>query len=61
MPITRAAAIMAFEGIHHLPVLGWSGSIVGMLSSLDVLRFIGQASGALIPRTTRRSRQKQEE
>lgn len=61
MPITRASAIMAFEGIHHLPVLGWAGSIVGMLSSLDVLRFIGQASGALIPRATRRSRQKQDE
>ncbi len=60
-PVTRAAAIMAFEGVHHLPVVGWGGRIVGMLSSLDVLRFIGQSSGALIPRTTARQRQKNDE
>jgi CBS domain-containing protein len=39
-PITRAAAVMAFEGILHLPVVGWGGRVVGVLSPIDIVRFI---------------------
>jgi len=59
-PLTRAAAIMAFEGVHHLPVIGWGGRIVGVLSSIDVLRYVGRANGSLIPRVTVRQRESDE-
>jgi predicted transcriptional regulator len=51
-PVTRAAAIMASDEIHHLPVLGWGGRIVGLLSSTDILRYLGRPNGALIPKLT---------
>jgi CBS domain-containing protein len=47
--LTRAAAIMAFEGFHHLVVVDDVGKLAGVVSSIDVLRYLGQAGGALIP------------
>jgi CBS domain-containing protein len=47
--VGQAASLMAFEGIHHLPVVSDAGRVVGILSSLDVLRWFGQRSGYLIP------------
>lgn len=43
--VADAIAAMAFEGIHHLPVVADSGELVGMLSSLDVLRWIAHNAG----------------
>jgi CBS domain-containing protein len=43
--VADATATMAFEGIHHLPVIADSGELVGMLSSLDVLRWIAHNAG----------------
>ena len=49
-PVAQAAAIMAFEGIHRLPVTAEpSGEVVGLISSSDVLRWIAQRSGYLVP------------
>lgn len=47
--IGQGAALMAFEGIHRLPVVGDHGEVVGILSALDVLRWLGRRSGYLIP------------
>jgi CBS domain-containing protein len=47
--IAQAAALMAYEGVHRIPVVSCSGDIVGLVSSLDVLRWLGQASGYLVP------------
>lgn len=44
-PIAQAAALMAFEGIHRLPITAdgsGEGEIVGLLSALDVLRWLGE-------------------
>lgn len=60
-PLTRAAAIMASDEIHHLPVLGWGGRIVGVLSSTDILRYLGRPNVALIPRITARPRAAEED
>lgn len=49
IPISDAAAIMAFEGVHHLPVLGPLGRCVGVLSSLDVLRWLARHDGYVVP------------
>ncbi|MEK6606085.1 MAG: CBS domain-containing protein [Myxococcota bacterium] len=48
-PISRAAALMAFEGIHRLPIVAEDGSLVGLLSSLDVLRWLARHDGYLAP------------
>jgi CBS domain-containing protein len=47
--IGQAASLMAFEGVHRLPVVADGGEVVGILSALDVLRWFGRRSGYLIP------------
>jgi CBS domain-containing protein len=47
--IGRAAAMMAFEGVHRVPIVAEDGRVVGLISSLDVLRWFARASGYVIP------------
>jgi CBS domain-containing protein len=56
-PLTRAAALMAYEGLHHLVVVEDGGRLAGVLSAIDVLRHLGEAGGALIPPRTLRQRE----
>ncbi|MFO0551047.1 MAG: CBS domain-containing protein [Polyangiaceae bacterium] len=56
MSASRAAAVMAYEGIHHLLVRDASTAVAGILSSLDVLRVLAQKAGAIVPRRTARQR-----
>ncbi len=56
MLITRAAAVMAYEGAHHLVVVERGDRLVGILSAIDVLRYLGEAGGSLVPRRTARQR-----
>jgi CBS domain-containing protein len=42
-PISKAAALMAFEHVHRAPVLSRSGALVGVLSALDILRWLAIA------------------
>ena len=44
-PVADATATMAFEGLHHVPVVSDSGQAVGMLSALDVLNWLVQKAG----------------
>lgn len=46
-PLSRAAAMMAVEGVHHLPIVGDDGRVVGMLSAFDFARFIARAAAVL--------------
>ena len=43
--IADAIATMGFEGIHHAPVVNDDGTVTGMLSSVDLLRWIAQREG----------------
>lgn len=43
--VADATAVMAFEGMHHLPVAEESGKLVGMLSALDVLEWYARQAG----------------
>ncbi len=45
-PVGAAAALMAKEGVHHLPVVAGNAGVVGVLTSLDVLRWLAQESSA---------------
>jgi CBS domain-containing protein len=39
-PLSSAAAMMAIEGVHHLPVVDDHGRVVGMLSALDFAKWL---------------------
>jgi CBS-domain-containing membrane protein len=55
--IARAAALMAFEGMHRVPVANTRGQIVGLVSSLDVLRWMAREHGYVLgPRASGSSR-----
>jgi CBS domain-containing protein len=47
-PISQAAALMAFEGIHRLPIVSDSGEVIGIVSSIDVLQWIAERDGYLV-------------
>lgn len=46
--IAKAAALMAFEKVHRVPVVGASGQVVGIVSSLDVLRWMARQHGYVL-------------
>lgn len=44
-PIAQAAALMAIEGVHRVPVVDAEGRVVGIVSALDVARFVARQAG----------------
>ena len=46
---------MAYEGVHRLPVIDDARRVVGLVSSLDVLHWLGQRAGYLMRRESPRS------
>ncbi len=44
-PLAQAAALMAWEGVHRIPVCSADGDVVGILSTLDVVRWLASAAG----------------
>ncbi len=38
--VAKAAALMAHEGVHRIPVVSSGGQVVGVLSSLDILGWL---------------------
>jgi len=51
--LSRAAALMAYEGVHRIVVAAADGSALGIVSSLDILRWMGQRDGYVLPHLTR--------
>jgi CBS domain-containing protein len=43
--IAKAAALMATEGLHRVPVVDRDGKVIGLLSSTDILRWLSIATG----------------
>ncbi len=50
--LARAAALMAFERVHQVPVVSRSGRVVGVATAVDVLRWLAQQHGYLVPDRT---------
>lgn len=48
--ISQAAALMAYEHVHSVPVVSKAGRINGIVSTLDILRWFARKRGFLIPR-----------
>jgi CBS-domain-containing membrane protein len=47
--ISQACALMAYERVHRVPVTCAQGKVVGIVSSLDVLRWIATRDGYVLP------------
>jgi CBS-domain-containing membrane protein len=47
-PIDVVAAFMAYERVHHVPILDDHRRVVGMVSSLDVTRWLARALGFFV-------------
>ena len=43
--IARAAGLMAFEGVHRVPVVGSRGMVTGVISPLDIMRWLARQHG----------------
>ncbi|MEZ4367878.1 MAG: CBS domain-containing protein [Kofleriaceae bacterium] len=48
-PVGHAAALMAVEGVHRVFVVDDHGSLVGVVSALDVTRWLAARAGYLGP------------
>lgn len=46
--VAQACALMAYEGVHRLPIVCAEGKVIGILSALDVLRWVATADGYLL-------------
>jgi CBS-domain-containing membrane protein len=46
--VTKAAALMAFEGMHRVPVVNTHRQIVGLVSPLDVMRWMARRHGYVL-------------
>ena len=53
-PISRAAALMSYEGIHRIVITSPQGAAVGIVSSLDILRWLARRDGYVVPGHTQR-------
>jgi predicted transcriptional regulator len=47
--IARASALMTFEGVHRILIVDMAGAIVGVLSALDILRWLARKNGYVVP------------
>ena len=46
--VARAAAVMAFERVHRIPVVASDGKVVGLVSAIDVLRWLAKDYGFVL-------------
>jgi CBS domain-containing protein len=48
-PVSLACALMSYEAVHRIAVTENDGSVIGLLSSLDVMRWIAVERGYTVP------------
>lgn len=48
-PMAYAISLMAFEGLHEVPVVDAGSHVVGMITSTDALRWVAQSLGYVVP------------
>lgn len=47
--VAEAAALMAYEGVHRLPIVDSETRVIGMVTTLDLSRWIAQSAGLHAP------------
>lgn len=50
--VSVAAAMMAYEGVHRLPIVASTGEVVGVISTLDIVRWLARCTNLDIPSET---------
>jgi CBS domain-containing protein len=55
-PISRAAALMGYEGVHRLLVVSADNKVIGVVAALDVLSWMARQHGFVISDARSRSR-----
>jgi CBS domain-containing protein len=45
--VSAAAGLMAAEGLHHVPIVSPKGRLVGLVSSLDIVRWLARNDGVV--------------
>ena len=48
-PVAYAISLMAFEGLHEVPIVDAKGQVLGMITSTDALRWVAHALGYVVP------------
>ncbi|HEU4727101.1 MAG TPA: CBS domain-containing protein [Kofleriaceae bacterium] len=43
--VAHASAMMAIEDVHHVPIVGDSGSLIGVVSTMDIVRWLAANDG----------------
>lgn len=49
--LSHAAALMAYENIHRVPVVAADGAVVGIVSSMDIVRWVAEQDGYVVGRS----------
>ena len=47
--VARAAALMAYEGVHRIVIVDAAGAVAGVLSGADVMRWLARGAGYAVP------------
>jgi CBS domain-containing protein len=50
--LSHAAALMAYENIHRVPVVAEDGTVVGIVSTMDIARWVAERDGYVVGRST---------
>jgi len=48
-PVAYAISLMAFEGLHEVPIVDSNSHVIGMVTATDALRWVAQALGYVVP------------
>ncbi len=51
--VAHVATMMSVEGVHHVPIVAESGCLIGMVSALDIVRWLAANDGMLDRRATK--------
>ena len=46
--VAHAAALMAIEDVHHVAIVADSGALIGVVSSMDIVRWLAGNDGVMI-------------
>lgn len=49
--LSHAAALMAYESVHRIPVVAMDGEVIGIVSSMDIVRWVAEQDGYVVGRT----------
>jgi CBS-domain-containing membrane protein len=48
-PVAYAISLMAFEGLHEVPIVDADNHVIGMITATEALRWVAHALGYVVP------------